>query len=141
MSVHVISRELVAYQRRLEQLAKDNNNGAIQLAGEELTALIEELQSTNDELHSSNRELETAKYELEEKNHELTRLNTGLQNLVDNIDVAVLFVDKDLRIDRFTAAVTHIFPLQPNDRGRRLTDFVSTLRGVDFSGDLAVVLR
>jgi len=79
---------------------------------EDVAALIEALQSTNAELHSINRELE-------EKNKALARLNSDLQHLLDNIDVAVLFVDDELRITRFTPAVTRIFPLLTSDRGLR----------------------
>jgi len=59
MSIHTISRELVAYQRYLERIAKNNNQTGIQLAGEELASLIEDLRATNEELLSINRRLET----------------------------------------------------------------------------------
>jgi len=45
MSIHRISRELVAYRNRLEQLAKDKGQGDVQLAGEEVASLIEELRA------------------------------------------------------------------------------------------------
>ena len=141
MSIHTISGELVAYQRYLERIAKDNNQTGIQLAGEELASLIEELRATNEELLSINRRLETVNTELEAKNNALTRLNTDLQHLLDNVDVAVLFVDRDLRVTRFTPAVARIFPLRPSDIGRRLADFTNRLRGVDLAADLNAVLR
>jgi two-component system, chemotaxis family, CheB/CheR fusion protein len=133
MSIHKISRELMAYRNRLAQLANDNGQGDIQLASEEVTSLIEELTATNEELHSINRQLEA-------KNQTLTNLSTELQHLVDNIDTAVLFVDRDLRITRFTPTVAHIFPLRPSDSGRPLADFANKLRGVDLTGDLKTVL-
>src|SRR6516165_10518091 len=134
MQMRNISRELATFQRRLEQLGNDRPEGGVQLAREDVAALIEALQSTNAELHSINRELE-------EKNKALARLNTDLQHLLDNIDVAVLFVDVELRITRFTPDVTNIFPLRASDRGRCLTDFSSKLRDVDLSADLTQVLR
>src|SRR5262249_22127222 len=133
MSIHKISRELVAYRNRLAQLAKDNGRGNVQLASEEVARLVEELTATNEELQSLNRQLQN-------KNQALTNLNTDLQHLVDNVDAAVLFVDRDLRVTRFTPAVTQIFPLRTSDSGRRLADFTSKLRGVDLTADLKAVL-
>jgi len=133
MSIHKISRELVAYSNRLAQLAKDNGRGNVQLASEEVARLVEELTATNEELQSLNRQLQN-------KNQALTNLNTDLQHLVDNVDAAVLFVDRDLRVTRFTPAVTQMFPLRPSDSGRRLADFTSKLRGVDLTADLKAVL-
>ena len=133
MQMRNISRELVTFQRRLEQLGNDRPEGGIHLEREDVAALIEALQSTNAELHSINRELE-------EKNKALARLNTDLQHLLDNIDVAVLFVDVELRITRFTPDVTNIFPLRASDQ-RCLTDFSSKLCDVDLSADLTHVLR
>ena len=134
MQMRNISRELATFQRRLEQLGNDRSEGGVQLAREDVAALIEALQCTNAELHSNNRELD-------EKNKALARLNTDLQHLLDNIDVAVLFVDDELRITRFTPAVTRIFPLRASDRGRCLTDFSSKLRDVDLAANLTHVLR
>ena len=98
MQMRNISRELATFQRRLEQLGNDRPEGGVHLEREDVAALIEALQSTNAELYSINRELE-------EKNKALARLNTDLQHLLDNIDVAVLFVDVELRITRFTPDV------------------------------------
>jgi two-component system CheB/CheR fusion protein len=134
MSIQIVSRELAAFQRRLAQLGNDTGEGGVQLAREDLAALIEELRSTNEELQSINRELE-------EKNTALARLNADLHHLLDNIDVAVVLLDGDLRITRFTPAVTNIFPLRGSDRGRRLTDFSSKPRDVDLAADLNQVLR
>ena len=104
MSIQIVSRELAAFQRRLAQLGNDTGEGGVQLAREDLAALIEELRSTNEELQSINRELE-------EKNTALARLNADLHHLLDNIDVAVVLLDGELRITRFTPAVTNIFPV------------------------------
>jgi chemotaxis protein methyltransferase CheR/two-component system CheB/CheR fusion protein len=72
MSIHRISRELVAYRNRLEQLAKDKGQGDVQLAGEEVASLIEELRAANEELLSTNRKLESLNTELNDKNDALT---------------------------------------------------------------------
>lgn len=108
MSIHALTSELLAHRHRLQQLAKYNGKAVFQLAGEEVAALIEELQSTNEELHSLNQQLEDLNGKLEKENEALTRHNSDLQHLVDNVDVAVLFLDRDLRVTRFTPAITHI---------------------------------
>jgi two-component system CheB/CheR fusion protein len=140
MSIHKISRELMAYRNRLAQRANDNGHGDVQLASEEVASLIEELTATNEELQSLNRRLEDKNQALTNLNAVLQHLNTDLQHLIDNVDVAVLFVDRDLRVTRFTPAVAHIFPLRPSDIGRRLADFTNKLRGVDLTVDLKTAL-
>jgi PAS domain S-box-containing protein len=61
--------------------------------------------------------------------------------VIDNVEVAVLFVDRDLRLMRFTPAVAHIFPLRQSDCGRRLIDFTNKLRGIDLAAELRTVLH
>jgi two-component system CheB/CheR fusion protein len=139
MSDYAISRKLVAFQRHLEQLGK--RDGSVELARDDVTTLIEELIATNRELDSLNRRLEEKNETLDRLNNDLQHLNTDLQQLIENVDVAVLFLDGDLRVIRFTPAITHIFPLRQSDRGRRLTDLTSKLRGVDLVADLNAVLR
>jgi two-component system CheB/CheR fusion protein len=137
MSDYAISRKLVAFQRHLEQLGK--RDGSVELARDDVTTLIEELIATNRELDSLNRRLEEKNETLDRLNNDLQHLNTDLQQLIENVDVAVLFLDGDLRVIRFTPAITHIFPLRQSDRGRRLTDLTSKLRGVDLVADLNAV--
>jgi len=99
------------------------------LVREEAATLIEELQSANEELHSIN-------HELEDKNETLARLNTDLHHLLDSVDVAVLFVDLDFRVTRFTPAATRIFSLRLSACGRQITDFTSKLCDIDLAADL-----
>jgi two-component system, chemotaxis family, CheB/CheR fusion protein len=141
MSIHAISRVLLARRNRLQWLAQNHGQGDVKLAVEEIAAMIEELEAANEELQSANEELHSANHELEDKNKSLARLNTDLQHLFDNVDAAVLFVDQESRVTRFTPAAAHIFPLRQNDCGRRLTDFTSKLRGVDLVADLNTVSR
>ena len=101
---------------------------------EELTSANEELQSANEELQSTNEELDTSKEELQSVNEELSTVNTELQrkidaltnanddmqNLLASIEVGTVFVDAELRIQRYTAAATGIINLIPSDIGRPL---------------------
>ncbi len=96
---------------------------------EELRSSMEELQSGNEELMSTNEELETAKEELQSTNEELTtlndelkarnqtvfNLNDDLSNLMDNVDTAVVIVDLDYKIKRFTDSAKELLRLTPAD--------------------------
>jgi two-component system CheB/CheR fusion protein len=128
-----ITRDLIAYQRRFEQLTERRDCGGVRLASEDVEYLIEELRAANEELHAINSSLETS-------NTQLARLNADIMNLADNVDTALLLIDADLRIRTFTFGATRIFPLRPQDRGRRLTDLTSSLRDVDLAADLKSVL-
>jgi len=104
----------------------------LEAANEELKSTNEELQSTNEELQSTNEELETSKEELQSVNEELVTVNTELQqkmeglaranndmnNLLAGTGIGMLFVDHDLRIQRFTPAITQIINLIQSDLGR-----------------------
>jgi two-component system, chemotaxis family, CheB/CheR fusion protein len=103
---------------------------------EELRSSMEELQSGNEELMSTNEELETAKEELQSTNEELTTLNDELKNrnqtvsnlnddlinLMGNVDTAVVIVDNDFKIKRFTNSAQELLRLTPNDIEHPITE-------------------
>jgi two-component system, chemotaxis family, CheB/CheR fusion protein len=108
----------------------------LQATKEYLQTTVEELQSTNEELHSTNEELETAKEELQSTNEELVTVNAELNNKIDELaevnndinnlltstEIGTVFLDRDLRIKRFTPAATKLFNLIPGDVGRSIRD-------------------
>ncbi len=126
-------------QRNYEDLQSKREE--MQTSQEELKSTNEELQSTNEELQSTNEELTTSKEEMQSLNEELQTVNAELQskvndfvranddmkNLLNSIEVATLFLDKELNIRRFTEQVTRIFKLREVDTGRPFTDLVSEL--------------
>jgi two-component system, chemotaxis family, CheB/CheR fusion protein len=94
---------------------------------EELLSLNEEFQSSNEELETSkeelqslNEELTTINRQLEERNRELRTLTLDLNNLLVSADVPTLFLDRELRIRRFTPACTQVMRIVPTDVGRSL---------------------
>ncbi len=127
----------------------------MQTSQEELRSANEELQSTNEELQSTNEELTTSKEEMQSMNEELQTLNTELQakvedlsrasndmkNLLDSTDVATLFLDRELHVQRFTPQATKIIKLIPGDVGRPITDLVSDLNYPALAADVREVLR
>lgn len=125
-----------------------------QTASEELKSTNEELQSTNEELQSTNEELETSKEELQSVNEELITVNGELQtkieqmssmqddmkNLLESIRIGTIFLDRLLRIRRFTRDAAKIYRLASTDTGRPLADFRSELKGNDLLSEAQAVL-
>src|SRR6185295_953967 len=112
-----------------------------QSVNEELQASNEELETAKEEMQSINEELQTLNVELNSKNQWLLQLNSDLQNLMDNTEIAIVFLDQDLRIKNFTPAIANIFPLRDGDRGRPLMQIVSNLIDFDVARDLSKVQR
>jgi two-component system CheB/CheR fusion protein len=131
-----LERELKVTRERLKRSLEE-----VELSNEELKSVNEESQSTNEELQSANEELETSKEELQSINEELvtvnaelhgkieelTVVNDDIRNLLDNTNIATIFLDKQLRIKRFTPAATQIVNLIPTDIGRPLGHLVFNL--------------
>lgn len=109
-------------QATIEEL--ETSNEELQATNEELIASNEELQSTNEELHSVNEELYTVNAEHQRKITELAELNQDMNHLLENTDVATVFLDRDLRVRRFTSRVTRLFDLIMNDIGRPIHSFL-----------------
>ena len=103
---------------------------------EELRAQNEELQSLNEELRSTAEELETSKEEAQSMAEELRTVNdelkvrveesarasSDLENLVASTEIATLFLDRALRIQRFTPPVRELFHVRASDVGRPIAD-------------------
>jgi two-component system CheB/CheR fusion protein len=109
---------------------------AFEATNEELKASNEEVLSINEELQSANEELETSKEELQSLNEELTTVNgqlhakigefehltNDLSNLLSSTSIAVVFLDTQLLVRRFTPAVQDLFELIPTDLGRSISN-------------------
>ncbi|HUS31524.1 MAG TPA: CheR family methyltransferase [Kofleriaceae bacterium] len=108
-------------QATIEEL--ETSNEEMQATNEELVASNEELQSTNEELHSVNEELYTVNAEYQQKIIELKELNADMQHLLEGTDVGTVFLDRELRIRRFTERIASVFRIQPDDVGRKIGDF------------------
>ena len=128
---------------------------AMQTWQEELRSVNEELQSTNEELQSSNEELMTSKEEMQSLNEELQTVNAELQvkvddlsrasndmnNLLDSMEIATVFLDNTLNIRRFASHTTQLFKLIMADVGRPLSDIVTDLDYPQLHQDARDVLR
>jgi two-component system CheB/CheR fusion protein len=153
----VKSHRLTELERELRQARAELQNlrDDIQTSQEELKSTNEEMQSTNEEMQSTNEELITSKEEMQSLNEELQTVNNELQgkvdelsrsnndmkNLLNSTDIATLFLDKELRVRRFTTQATKIIKLIPGDVGRPITDLASDLIYPELKADAAEVLQ
>jgi two-component system CheB/CheR fusion protein len=113
----------------------------LETSNEELKSSNEELQSTNEELQSTNEELETSKEEMQSLNEELNtvnseltgkvdalaRTNDDMNNLLNSMQVATIFLDTKLRVKRYTDKARDVVRLISSDIGRPLSDLTSSL--------------
>jgi PAS domain-containing protein len=127
----------------------------LQSANEELKSSNEELQSTNEELQSANEELTTSKEEMQSMNEELQTVNAEMQtklddlalaqsdlkNLLNSTDIAMLFLDKDLNVRRYTERASKIINLRDSDIGRPLSDLTTSLEYPALQDDAHETLR
>ena len=126
-----------------------------QTAMEELEVANQELLSMNEELHSKNEELETTREKLESLNEELKTTNQEfkykveevkytnamLKNLMSVTQIAILFLDTELKIRRFTPGTQNLFNIRTTDRGRPLSDLTHRFTYDGLLEDARTVLR
>jgi two-component system, chemotaxis family, CheB/CheR fusion protein len=126
----------------------ENTNEALRDSNEQLHSLNEELHSSNEELQTSqeelqsvNEELNTVNAELNKKVEELELLYGDLHNFFRSTEIATLFVDRELRIARFTPSTTSVFRLVESDIGRHLSDFAARFDDDEVPVEVEQVLR
>ncbi|QYJ06708.1 chemotaxis protein CheB [Qipengyuania flava] len=113
----------------------------LETANEELKSSNEEMMSMNEELQSANEELSTVNEELKNKVDELGVAHDDLKNFLSSTNIALLVVDKELRIRAFTREAIKIFPLVESDRGRPLTDVAPRVGDLNIAAEAREVLR
>ena len=149
--IQELTQELRAKDEYLQSTQEE-----LESSNEELKSSNEEMQSVNEELQSSNEELETSKEELQSVNEELATVNSELQikvtdlsranddmnNLLAGTGIGTVFIDHQLRILRFTPAISDIIHLIASDVGRPVTHFVAHLMGyTTLAADVQTVLK
>ena len=131
-----------ANQRSILLVEKlETTNEELQASNEELLASNEELQSTNEELQSVNEELHTVNTELQTKINELGGVNNDIYNLLKGTDIGTVFLDKSLKIRRFTPAINRQFDFVETDIGRPISNFSSAFSDLDISSISEQVLQ
>jgi two-component system CheB/CheR fusion protein len=124
-----LERELQATREYLQATIEElqSSNEEINSTNEELQSANEELETAQEETQSVNEELATLNEELESKVDELTWANSDMRNLLANIGVGIIFLDRHLRIRRFNQAAAQLINLVESDVGRPVEHFSSDL--------------
>lgn len=136
-----LEHELATTREHLQTVVEE-----LETSNEELQSLNEELQSANEELQSSNEQLETSNEELSSTNEELTIVNEefsvkslellgtndDLECILENIGVAMLIVDNNLKVLRYTPPAMDLFSLSNADSGQVITTIPNQLPLTDF---------
>ncbi|AWM33654.1 PAS domain-containing protein [Hymenobacter nivis] len=84
--------------------------------------------TNKEELQSLNEELMTLNMQYLAKTEEFSQTASDMKNLLDATEIAIIFLDNDLLIKRFTPYVRDIISLLPGDVGRPLAHVASNLR-------------
>ncbi|WP_408610743.1 CheR family methyltransferase [Kineobactrum salinum] len=142
--------ELQQYRDEIQTLSEE-----ARASREELQSANEELQSTNEELQSTNEELTTSKEEMQSMNEELQTINAELQtklddlalaqsdmsNVLNSIEIAILFLDQGLNVRRYTDRATKIVNVRESDVGRPFSDLATNLQYPELHEDAQETLR
>jgi two-component system CheB/CheR fusion protein len=142
--------ELQRTRDRLEatSAAHDRTVAELQTVNEELLSIneeqkaaSEELETGREEIQSINEELTTINQEYQNTIEELKRTNADLQNLIESTGIGTIFLDRAMRIRRFTPAVGALFNFVAADQGRGFADITHRLKYGGLVGDVARVLE
>jgi two-component system CheB/CheR fusion protein len=145
-----VTKELEVTRQRLQSFIEEFEtsqeemkaaNEELQSANEELRSTLEELETSKEELQSMNEELQTVNQENRHKVAELAQLSGDLQNFLAATDIATLFLDRELRIMRFTPKIGDIFSMRTTDRGRPVADLSNRLGYPELIPDAELVIR
>lgn len=126
-------------QATIEEM--ETTNEELQATNEELVASNEELQSTNEELHSVNEELYTVNAEHQRKITELTEMTDDMDNLLRSTEIGTIFLDRELRIRKFTPQIFHAFQILPQDVGRSIETFSHNIQHEDLLAEVERVVK
>ena len=133
------------YQQEIESLRAQarhsreelqSTNEALQSSNEELQSANEELTTSKEEMQSMNEELQTINNELQTKLDDLAQAQSDMQNVLNSIEIAILFLDQNLNVRRYTNRAAQIINLRERDLGRPLSDLTSHLQYPELSADV-----
>lgn len=127
-----------AFEASTEELKASNEEGIS--INEELQSSNEELETSKEELQSVNEELLTVNGQLQTKLVELEALNNDLDNLLSSTDIAVVFLDPELNVRRFTPAISDLLELLPADIGRPLAHLAQKFTDGNLIADASQVI-
>ena len=144
-----LEHELLATKEYLQSLIEEHGranddlgsaNEELVSGNEELQSMNEELETAKEELQSTNEELTTVNDELQSRNQEVTQVNGDLLNLLATVDIAIVILDRERRIRRFTPKARSILNVVQTDVGRALDDIKPNVEVLDLDRQVAEVI-
>lgn len=148
--VHQLERQLELVKGHLRETVEQHeasteemkaSNEELQAMNEELRSATEELETSREELQSINEELSTVNQEMKVKMEEIAHANSDLQNLMASTSIATVFLDRELKITRYTPTARELFNVIPTDVGRPVGDLKQKLDYPDMIANAEKVLR
>jgi len=138
-----LEQELEQTKRQVRVIVEQHeaSDEEMKASNEALQGMNEELETSREELQSINEELTTVNQELKSKVDELGNTNSDLHNLIGATAIATIFLDRELRITRFTPPAIDLFGLIPTDLGRPLANLRHSLSYPELLSDAARVLE
>ena len=127
------------YESSSEELKASNEE--LQSINEEYRSATEELETSKEELQSVNEELQAVNNELKNRLEEISRSHNDLENLMSSTEIAMLFLDRELRIRHYTPGMRDLFHIMPGDRDRPIKHLTHSLKYDQFLEDAESVLR
>ncbi|TWU34278.1 PAS domain-containing protein [Novipirellula artificiosorum] len=113
----------------------------LQSTNQELVASNQELQHANEKLHRVKGELLTANAEFQRKIAELTELTDDMDNLLNSTHVDTIFLDRQLKVRKFTPDITRIFSGIRQNVGRGIENCTCNLDNDQLVQEIRQVLR
>jgi len=134
------------YRSAIEELQSSNeelrsSNEELHSSNEELQSTNEELESSREELQSLNEELNTVNIELNSKMVELKEAYNAINAVLNSTHIAIVFLDNELHVRRFTPEANHLLNLLDSDVGRPVEHITHNLEYENLVGKTRQVLK
>jgi two-component system CheB/CheR fusion protein len=108
---------------------------------DEVRAVAAEIDRSKDELRVVNEELTSLNRSHRERLVELARTSADLRHLLESTGIATLFLDRELRIVRYTPPLAQLFSIRPADAGRPLDEIPRSVRDGNLESDARRVME
>jgi PAS domain S-box-containing protein len=141
--VSQLETELRTARQELEKANEElrSTNEEMLAGNEELRTTSDELAATSERTRGLNAALATSNAALRDKVAQLASANNDLANLIDSTDLATVFLDRNLRLTRFTPAASRLFGLMPAHVGWPMSTFARHVLNEHLLQDAETVLR
>jgi two-component system CheB/CheR fusion protein len=109
--------ELQAANEELQTTNEElqSTNEELETTNEELQSTNEELETMNEELQSTNEELQAANEELRQRTDELNQVNGFLESILTSLQVGVVVLNRELRIQAWNSGATDLWGLRAEE--------------------------